>query len=80
MDGLARLPVEKVDRDTAVHLGEDFAIVLDADIDLAALEEGLHMAGEVADLQRHRIPHRLIPGFEILLTGPIDGAGDKVSS
>src|SRR5215216_1343955 len=75
-DGLALLPIEKVHRDTVVHLGEDFSIVLDADVDLAALEERLHMTGEIGDLQWHRVPHRLIPGLKILLAGSIDGAGD----
>src|SRR5215207_8843206 len=75
MDWLALLPIEKVHRDTVIHLGEDFSIVLDADVDLAALEERLHMTGEIADLQRHRVSHRLIPVLEILLAGSIDGTG-----
>jgi hypothetical protein len=36
----------------------------------------LHLAGEVGDFQRHRVPHRFVPGFEIVLTGAMDGAGD----
>ena len=63
---LAHLPDQRGHGNALVHLQVDLAFPLHAEVHLATLHQGLHVAGEVADLHRHGTPHGVEAGVHVL--------------